>query len=255
MRHHYTGARRCAVLAVLVLGLQATPAFVSSSQAQPGQPAGRAEESKAADPDLEKMRYELETRRVDLETRRVDLEEQRLQLEEDKASDARSDARSTRFAILVPIILGLVTLWFQARTAFQLKAAEVILGSKSTKAGEERAKVLHKLFPLYIPNRFSERFTEENFKLPGMAYQEKKLELFKALSGNYDKRREIFRAYAMLYADEKSVVTDFIDKWRNLYPEDEKWVDDFIARWKQAFPKGQWEEKKTASPGQSPARP
>jgi hypothetical protein len=262
MRHHYTGARRCAALAVLVLGLQATPAFVSSSQAQPGQPAGRAEESKAADPDLEKMRYELEKRRVDLETRRVDLEtrrvtleERRLKFEKGKASDARSDVWWTRGSIAVPILIGFLTLWWQARTAFQLKAFEVILGSKSTQAGKERANALHQLFPGYISDDFVKAF-EGNLKLPGIAYQEKKLELFKALSGNYGKRREIFRAYAMLYADEKKVVTEFLDKWRSLYPEDGDWVDALTARWNEVFPKGNWEnEDEKASPGQSPARP
>lgn len=253
MRHPCTGAKRCAILAVLVIGLQAAPPFLSSSQAQSAQPAGKAKESKVADPDLERMKYELEKRRVGLEA-------EKNRIEREKMADARYDAVWTKVSIAVPILIGFFTLWWQARTAFRLKAVEVILGSKSTQAGKERARALHRLFPRDITDDFLNVFDTEKFKLPGIAYQEKKLELFKALSGNYDKRREIFRTYAMLYADEALVVTEFLDKWRNLYPEDKEWVDGFTAHWKTAFPEGKWKKKdeekeKKSSSGQPPARP
>jgi len=194
--------------------------------------------------DTEKMKQELERRKLELEARRVELEEQAL-------LDARSEALWTRLAIVVPIVLGFATLWWQARTAykvkelesnvaFQLKAAEVVLSSKSTKAGEERARALHRLFPERITKDFIDTFDKSKFKLPGMAYQEKKLELFKALSGNLEERRDIFHAYAMLYADEDSILGEFLDKWEKVYPEDADWVSAFKEQWLKAFPEGRW---------------
>lgn len=196
-------------------------------------------------PDLELKRYQLEKRRADIEDRKADIEEEK--------------ARWTALSILVPVVLGFATLYWQARTAYklkeiewELKAAEVVLNSKSTKAGEERLRALRMLFPHRIDQKFTEAFDENAFKLPGMAYQEKKLELFKAMSANPEKSKEIFRLYAMFYADEDLVFTEFADKWRNAYPEDRAWVDEFSNRWKQAYPKGKWEKQ---TPPQKPGKP
>src|SRR6186713_1399498 len=98
MRHRYGVTRQCAILSIMI-GLQGAPILLPSSQAQPTQPAGKADKSAAMDSDWEKMKYELEKRRVDVEVQRVELEK-------DKAVDARTDALWTRISIVIPIVLG-----------------------------------------------------------------------------------------------------------------------------------------------------
>jgi hypothetical protein len=186
----------------------------------------------------------------DLETKKYLLEVRKADIEEQKARDARSLAKWTAAAIFVPLILGFASLYWQARlqglqskVSFQLKAAEVVLDSKSTRAGEDRAKALRELFPDYVPVEFSKAFASNNFRLPGLAYQEKKLELFRMLASNLDHRRAVFEAYAMVYADEGNVLTEFIDKWKNAYPNDTQWVGEFVQQWNRSYPEGKWPKK------------
>ena len=184
------------------------------------------------------------------ESKKYELEKRKVEIEAQKLSDARFAAKLTALSIIIPVVFGFAAIYLQGRTicklhelqsdvAFQLKAAEVVMDSKSTKAGEERAKVLSKLFGTYLPPLFSQVF-KENFKLPGTAYQEKKLELFRLLAGNLQERKEIFQIYGMLYADEDIVITEFLDKWKKAYPEDQAWAKEFEEKWKKAYPKGKW---------------
>jgi hypothetical protein len=168
----------------------------------------------------------------------------------------------TAGSVVVPLLFGFTALFLQSRTAYKLKemesdvafklqAAEIIMASTSTKAAEERADALHRLFPKQITNEFVEIFKQSTFRLPGMAYQGKKMELFKMLAGNLENRREVFRAYAMLYSDEDHVLTDLVDKWSKLYPEDKAWIEEFKQQWLKVFPKGRWIKPSTANPSKS----
>jgi hypothetical protein len=129
----------------------------------------------------------------------------------------------TTAPIAIPIILGFVTLFWQAKTAFQLKTAEVLMESKSTRAAKERAQALRKLFPRYVSEKFVKVFNTE-FKLPGLAYQEKKLELFKALAATVKEKKDVFQLYMMLYADEEATFKDFAANWQMTFEDDSDWI-------------------------------
>jgi septum formation inhibitor MinC len=192
-------------------------------------------------------------RNLDLEHQKLLLEERKVKIEEQKLSDTRFTAVLTAVAIIVPLLSGLIFIYLQGRTAtklkevesnvaFQLQAAEIVMSSKGTKAAEERAAALRLLFPKRVPEEFVQVFDKKNFKLPGTAYQEKKLELFKTMAATAKDKKEVFQIYGMVYADEENVITEFIDKWRKAYPDDAAWAEKYIQNWKQAYPKGKWEK-------------
>jgi hypothetical protein len=60
------------------------------------------------------------------------------------------------------------------------------------------------------------------------------------MAGNIPQRHEIFQLFAMLYADEEIILTEFIDKWKKIYPDDKEWTSEFTTRWNAAFPQGKW---------------
>jgi hypothetical protein len=201
---------------------------------------------------------------LSLENKKLDIEKRKLDIEYTKLNQGWITAIATPLAIIVPILGGLLFIGQQRKNAtdlqkvdsedarklqkiesdvaFQLKVAEFVMTSKSTWAGQERAAALRLLFP----NQVSEEFVKtlrENLRLPGMAYQEKKLELFKAMAAEPDKKRDVFAIYGLLYADEEHVISEFADKWRTAYPGDAAWIEEYVERWKSSYPKGKWAKK------------
>ena len=229
------------VLSVLFVSLIALTASIQFGATTPAQPVQSSGPVNNATTDIN----------LAFERQKLALEERKVNIEERKLSDARLTAILTALAIVVPILSGLVFIYLQARSAttlkeiesdvaFQLKAAEIVMSSKGTKAAAERAAALCLLFPKRISKQFVQAFDEKTFKLPGTAYQEKKLELFKTLAATAKDKKEVFQMYGMLYADEDNVVTEFLDKWRNAYPDDAVWADEYEHRWRQAYPRGSW---------------
>ena len=165
-----------------------------------------------------------------------ELELRRIQIEEERTIDMWWAARFTAVSIVGTILIGFASLFLQARTAhklkqqealvaFQLKTAEILMNSKSSQAAKEKAAALRRLFPEYVSEDFVNAF-KKSLKLPGIAYQEKKLELFKAIAAKLDDRKEIFKIYATLYSDEELTFTDFGESWKAAFPDDAAWVDD-----------------------------
>jgi hypothetical protein len=144
---------------------------------------------------------------------------------------------------ILPLIIGIWTVTYnlkkqaeisenikeqEAKTTFKLKTLEMILESESTEAAKVRAKALRQLFPESIDEKFVEAFNDSEFKLPGIAYQEKKAELFKMLSSKLEAREEVFKTYCLFYADEKSTVKTFAENWKKVYPHDNKLIDELL---------------------------
>ena len=122
----------------------------------------------------------------------------------------------TAGSILFPLVIAILTIYLQMRmarkqkeleaeTAFKLKAAEIVLNSKSPAAARSRAKALSQLFPSYIPNDFAASF--DSTILPGTRRDDKS-ELLKLL---------------VAYPEQRSMI---IRSWKSLFPWDEEWVND-----------------------------
>jgi hypothetical protein len=91
----------------------------------------------------------------------------------------------------------------QAKTEFELKAAEIVMNSYSPIAAKNRAKLLQSMFKRTLPRDFAERFDPNYF--PGTRLYEMKMKLFEMLAQNPTKKEEL------------------ISLWRKLFPEEERW--------------------------------
>jgi hypothetical protein len=128
-----------------------------------------------------------------------DLEYRKLRLEWVKAI-------LTAIAIAAPLGFGFRSLKKQAQTSFELKAAELLLNSKTPGQLEAKAKVLLRMFAGRLPKDFQTAvgdFKSEEFSGPG---QEWKLELFKALNSPQTTRQEV------------------IEIWKKIFPND-SWIE------------------------------
>ena len=137
---------------------------------------------------IERNRFEIEKRRFDLESRRLHMEQ------------------VSRYITLGAIILPLVVAWLtqraQSRSAFDLKAAELVLGASTPLAARGRATVLEQLFPGRLPKGFALLFDTDKF--PGIRRHEMTIEILRQIVDHPDQR------------------------------------DLIINHWEQAFPGDQW---------------
>lgn len=147
---------------------------------------------------------------IDLERGKLELERQKLGIEEKKVWIAA-------VATAVPLLVAVATLGFQLRSAqrmkveeaklsFELKAAELVLGSYSPHAALNRAKLLEQMFPTRLPSDFADQFPADRF--PGTKIWDLKSELLDQLSKYPSQRSQI------------------IKDWKKAYPND-SWLDDF----------------------------
>jgi hypothetical protein len=126
----------------------------------------------------------------------------------------------TAASIAVPLLIGFYAIHRQVKTAFELKeveaknsfelkAAEILLNSKTPGQLHNKAKVLLKLFPKApLPSEFTElvkSFNPNEFTGPSIEW---KVEFFKIVVANYDRKESI------------------IELWRQVFPGDE-WIERF----------------------------
>jgi hypothetical protein len=112
---------------------------------------------------------------------------------------------------VIPLLIGIVTLYWQSRTAFELKAAELVLSSYSPWAAQRRVELLQRMFGRHLPRGFAESFDPKKF--PGVRFHEMKMELFRTLAEDPAKKQEV------------------VQLWRQMFPEEEDWFG-------LLFPKG-----------------
>ncbi len=187
-----------------------------------------------------------------LEKEKLELEKQKIQIEQQKLDIDRTAKYYTIGSIFLPLLTALIVLLIQKRNSenlqksqanadFQIKAAEIILASKSSRAAKERASILMELFPKRIPIEFVEAF-KKNLKFPGLAYQEKKLELFKSLSTNLNSKAEVLKVFSMVCLDE-DIPEEFISNWETIFPDDKGWTDKLRTQIKAKHDKETLENK------------
>jgi hypothetical protein len=146
-------------------------------------------------------------------------------LEGEKLAVERLKAWLTGGSILIPLLLGILTLAWQARTAaqlkdkdardaFELKAAEIIFAGDNTRATKNKARALTVLFPGRFPPNFGDAFEPTQFGGPRF---DAKLEVFKAACRKVESPEEVYKI------------------WRDLFPGD-NWVKVLLNEQKDEPP-------------------
>jgi hypothetical protein len=193
-RPHRTVMTRHGLLAMVVL-----TASIGSSLAAQSIRQGPATTSvvKSGDSDLQTLE-------------RAKFEYQK-QLEDEKLVVERLKAWLTGGSILIPLALGVFTLWWQTRTAnaikdreardtFELKAVEILFSSDGAVGTKNRARALRSLFPGRLPENFGDGFEPTQF---GGARYEAKLEVFKAACTKVTTPEDVYRVWFALFPGDK----------------------------------------------------
>lgn len=140
------------------------------------------------------------------------MEAQRLQIERDRLGIEKLTAWVTPLSLLIPLIIAILTLRSQAksarelkeaeaRSAFELKAAELVLGAYSPSAASGRARVLESLFKDRLPPGFAGSFPKKD--VPGLRVHEMKLELLRELAENPEHTEKILSAWRQTFPEEE----------------------------------------------------
>lgn len=135
---------------------------------------------------------------VDIDRQRLDFERQN---EERKNRTELIKSAIAGFSLVLPLCFGIYTLRSQARQAFELKAAELVMNAPSVFAVEKKARILRTIFAAKIPRDFAAAFNPKDFATAGPSV-ESKLELLKLIVANFEREAEV------------------VDLWRRMYPGD-----------------------------------
>jgi hypothetical protein len=167
---------------------------------------------------LEQRKVALEELKAATEKRRADLEERRFEDERQHRSLVFWGTAAPLFAIFASLVVAGLTIVSQLRTAaatrthelekhteqvkadFHIKAAELILNSRSPMVALRRAELLESVYSEWIPKGM---FTgvEATGKLPGNLY-EQRVELLRAMAGDLAHAGDITQIWSKLFPDE-----------------------------------------------------
>lgn len=151
-----------------------------------------------------------------IEQDRIAIEREKLSIEKVRAAREERQFYVTIASIALPFIIVGISLWMQARTAYKLQSVEIIMNSKSTDAARKKVNILKALIPKSITREFDTAFAHE--KMPGTAYQEKKIELFKAMAAKAATDAAVFQIFRALYLNEPRLINEFIEGFRETAP-------------------------------------
>jgi hypothetical protein len=152
-----------------------------------------------------------------IEREKLELEREKLDFEKQKFNVERSKLRwnwsviVTILAALATVAAATITARFgiesqneQAKSQFEIKAAEIVLQTRSPEEASDKAKALKSLFPNRLPENFAESFDPTKLASYSPDIISEKLELLKLLEGK--KAPEMKR---------------IVELWTILYPEDQ----------------------------------
>jgi hypothetical protein len=151
-----------------------------------------------------------------LEQQKMEHEERRVRMEEKKANTDRW----TRWGVVVPLAVALLALagnfWSehnkreeqtqQAKDAFELKVADLIMNTKTPSETEGRAVAMRQLFPKRLGEDFGAQFH------PEQASDRKKFE--------HDQRIAAKKELIGLIAAHPEAREQIISTWQKLFPAD-----------------------------------
>ncbi|MGJ4940610.1 hypothetical protein ACQR1W_08570 [Bradyrhizobium sp. HKCCYLS1011] len=132
----------------------------------------------------------------------LDLERDKLELERSKAKWNALSVGIPIVGALITFVAAVITLFWQARAQFRMKAAELVLASYSPWAAQSRARLLSQMFARWLPADFAESFQMELF--PGTRLQEMRTELFRALRVSGAKEDEVIRHWLAVFPGERA---------------------------------------------------
>jgi hypothetical protein len=140
----------------------------------------------------------------------TDWERQKLALEREKLEVERAKSKWNAAAIAVPLLAAVATAWFglasqkqQAESQFAIKAAEIVLQTKSPEEALDKAKALKNPFPRQLPDTFAKSFEPANFPSYSPDIIAEKLELLKMLGNkSIEQKKEILWLWTKLYRDD-----------------------------------------------------
>jgi hypothetical protein len=130
------------------------------------------------------------------------------ELEERKVAGEKEKAKLTAWlnggSILIPLLLGVVTLAWQSRSAqklkekeakdaFELKLVDVIFAGDTIRTTKNKIQILQSLFRDRIPENFA-----RDLKSGGPRY-EAKVEVFKAACAKVAKPEDVYRIWSQLF--------------------------------------------------------
>jgi len=105
-------------------------------------------------------------------------------------------------ALLIPLLIGIYSIRAQARSNFELKAAEIVMNAKNVFGVRKRADVLRELFPDKLRQDFADSFDPQKHTSPGPS-PESKLELLKLIVAAPDRESEIVNLWRRMYSGDK----------------------------------------------------
>src|SRR6266446_5717341 len=151
----------------------------------------------SADASAERDRLELERQKFAFEK----------EIERQKIADEQRKTWLTAASTFIPLLLGVLTIYYavrnqaeQAKSSFELKAAEIIMDHPHPGLIKYRAKVLVNLFPSRLPEDFGKSFDPEKYY--GPSYHSK-IELFRLIGQKPELEREIVRVWRRLFPADK----------------------------------------------------
>ena len=117
-------------------------------------------------------------------TSNLEFEREKLELEREKVKLERFKTWWTGIAIIIPLVVAIVTIGFtsqsqhdqaklqlelqtqEAKTQFELKAAEIVMNTESPLGAQIKAKALASLFPDRLPKNFAASFDPNLYSKP-----------------------------------------------------------------------------------------
>jgi hypothetical protein len=127
--------------------------------------------------------------------------------EYEKLQVERQKAWISGAALLIPLLLGVFTLYWQSRSAmrlrereandaFELKAAEIVFEGDNTRATKNKARAMRVLFPDRLPPDFGDDFEPSQF---GGPRYDAKVEVFRAACAKVQSPAQVYRVWQQLF--------------------------------------------------------
>src|SRR6266850_1209425 len=115
-------------------------------------------------------KFDVEGENLKLELDKLELEKEKLKLEESKLEIEWQKAKWTALSITVPLLAAILTVAYgiwsvheQSQSQFEIKAAEIVMGSSGPGESLNKARAFVALFPGKLPRNFATSFDPKEF--------------------------------------------------------------------------------------------
>jgi hypothetical protein len=105
-------------------------------------------------------------------------------------------------SIALPILIGIYTLRAQSVHAFELKAAEIVMGASNPGAIKRKAEILKEIFPTRLSKDFVKLYDPAKYTFVGPNVSSK-MELLKLLTEHPDQHDAILELWRRMFPDDR----------------------------------------------------